>query len=36
MIFAQNQPEPSFRLTGSEFKAAAEGLASDEQNLTQF
>ena len=38
MIFCteSTQPEPSFRLTGSEFKAVAEGLASDEQNLTQF
>ena len=30
------QPEPSFRLTGSEFKSVVEGLASDEQNLTRF
>ena len=39
MIFCcteSTQPEPSFRHTGSEFKAVVEGLASDEQNLTQF
>ena len=38
MIFSteSTQPEPSFRLTGSEFKSVVEGLASDEQNLTRF
>ena len=30
------QPEPSFQLTGSEFKAVVEGLASNEQKLTSF
>ena len=38
MIFSteSTQPEPSFQLTGSEFKAVVEGLASDEQKLTSF
>ena len=36
MLLIGSTPEPTFHLTGSEFRTIVEGLASNEQKLTSF